>query len=175
MAQKSRGSMTAERVEACERFQQPDEVSGAWRDSDRLEFIPGERRLLRVLVADGNRDAADSLVLLLKLWGHDVRTTYDGAAALETALAYQPDVLLLSLALPRIDGCQLARQVRRKPQFTGTLLVAVTAFADEEYRQLGMAAGFDLYLIKPVEPSILETLLFLGSAGRLPGEEGKKQ
>jgi DNA-binding response OmpR family regulator len=173
MAQKSRELMTAEGVEACARFQQPDEVPEARRESDRIEFIPGER-LLRVLIADGSRDTVASMSLLLKIWGHDVRTAYDGAEAFETALAYHPDVLLLSLTLPRINGCRLAQQVRRETQFTDTLLVAVTGYSDEEHRRLGMAAGFDLYLIKPVEPSTLETLLLL-ERDRLAGCTERKE
>jgi DNA-binding response OmpR family regulator len=129
-----------------------------------------------VLVADGNPDTADSLAILVQLWGHDVRVSYDGVAALETAFAYLPDVVLLELAMPKIDGCRLAQKLRRKTRFRNTFLIAITGHADEGHRQLGKEAGFDLYLIKPVKPSILETLLLLERerlAGRLSFGRGR--
>jgi DNA-binding response OmpR family regulator len=99
--------------------------------------------------------------LLVKMWGHEVRRTYDGAAALEMAAAYRPDVLLLDISMPKMDGCQLAKQLRRQTRFTETLLIAVTGWADNAHRLLGKEAGFDHFLPKPVEPSILEELLLL--------------
>ena len=92
----------------------------------RIKSLPGGGRSLRVLVADDNRDAADSMSLLVKMWGHEVRQTYDGAAALEMAAAYRPDVLLLDISMPKMDGCQLAKQLRRQTRFTETLLIAIT-------------------------------------------------
>jgi CheY-like chemotaxis protein len=93
------------------------------------------------------------------MWRHDVRVAYGGEAALEKAWAYQPDVLLLDLAMPRMDGCQVAQQLRRYSRFKVTLLVATTGYADEAHWLLGAQARFDRYLIKPMEPSIVEDLL----------------
>jgi CheY-like chemotaxis protein len=114
---------------------------------------------LRVLVADDNRDAADSWSILIKLWGHGARVAYDGLAALAIASDELPDVLLLDIAMPKMDGHQLARHLRRQERFANTLLIAVTGWADKAHRQLWESA-FDHYLIKPVPPPALETLLW---------------
>ena len=114
-----------------------------------------------MLVADDYRDAVDSLSTLVRMWGHDVRLTYNGEAAIEMACVYRPDVLLLDIAMPKMDGCRLAQRLRRQARFRDTLLVAITGYADEAHRLLCEAAGFDLFLVKPVDPSTLETLLLL--------------
>jgi DNA-binding response OmpR family regulator len=119
----------------------------------------GGIRLLRVLVVDDNEDAADSSSTLLQLWGHDVRVAYSGKVALESVTTFEPDVFLLDIALPRMSGFEMARRFRGR--FQGALLIAVTGYADAAHRVLGEEAGFDLYLVKPVEPSVLETLLAL--------------
>jgi CheY-like chemotaxis protein len=129
-----------------------------WRGGYTTEVIPARSGLLRVLVVDDNRDAADSLAILVKIWGHDARVAYDAAAALAMASAGRPDVLLTGIAMPTMDGCHLARRLRRQTRFTDTLLVAITGYADEAHRQLCDGA-FDHYLIKPVEPPALEQLL----------------
>jgi CheY-like chemotaxis protein len=114
---------------------------------------------LRVLVVDDNTDAADSLGLLVRLWGHDARVAYDGAGVLETAAAYRPDAILLDIGLPRVDGYSLARQLRQRPDLGGIRLIAVTGYADPEHRARSTEAGFDHYLVKPVDPAELEALL----------------
>jgi CheY-like chemotaxis protein len=119
----------------------------------------GGIRVLRVLVVDDNEDAADSSSILLQLWGHDVRVAYSGQAALESAATFEPDVFLLDIGMPRMSGLVLARRFRGR--FSDALLVAVTGYADATHRVLGAEAGFDLYLVKPVKPSDLETLLAL--------------
>jgi DNA-binding response OmpR family regulator len=116
-------------------------------------------RALLVLVVDDNTDAADSLGLLVRMWGHDVRVAYDGAGILETAAACRPDAILLDIGLPRVDGYCLARQLRQQPGLQGLLLVAVTGYADAEHRALSREAGFDHYLVKPVDPDELQRLL----------------
>jgi CheY-like chemotaxis protein len=117
-------------------------------------------RKLRVLVVDDNRDCADSLSMLVNLWGNEVQTAYDGAAALAmTGGASTPDVVLLDLAMPEMDGCQMARQLRQQSRFTHTLLIAVTGWTDQAHRLLCDEAGFDHYLLKPIEVADLENLL----------------
>jgi two-component system OmpR family response regulator len=125
-----------------------------------------------VLVVDDNRDAADSLSMLVETWGHAVRRAYGGAAALEIASAYRPHALLLDVAMPKLDGCQLARLLRGQACFTQALLIAITGYADETHHLLCMEAGFDQWLVKPVEPSIVERLLQL-EKDRL-AESGKR-
>ena len=117
------------------------------------------RRGLRVLVVDDNRAAADTLALLLKLWGHETRVAYDGAAGLEAARQYLPDCLLLDIDMPRLDGYALARQVRQQPGLERATLVAVTAYSDEAHRQRAQEAGFDHHLTKPADPRRLEGIL----------------
>jgi CheY-like chemotaxis protein len=127
---------------------------------------PTTKPILRVVIADDCRDSADSLSALMRFWGHDVRVAYSGAAVLEITLTYQPDVLLLDIGMPQMNGLELARQLRRLPAIENSLLVAITGYADEAHRLLGADAGFDLYLIKPVQPPILEELMQLEKKSR---------
>jgi len=115
--------------------------------------------LLRVLIVDNHRAAADTMSMLVSIWGHDVRRAYDGITGLALAAAYQPDVLLLDIIMPEMSGLELARQVRRQARLNDCLLVAVTGRTDQEHRLQCEEAGIDLFLIKPVTPSILQTLL----------------
>jgi DNA-binding response OmpR family regulator len=116
---------------------------------------------LRVLIADDNRDAADSLAQLVRLWGHDAQVAYDGASALTTAVAYRPEVVLLDVAMPGLDGNRVAGQLRVRSDISDTLLVAVSGFADEAHLTGSLKAGFDRYLVKPVDPTCLEEILAL--------------
>lgn len=109
---------------------------------------------LRVLVADGNKDSADSLSLLLDLWGYDPHVAYAGSSALELARCLAPQFVLTDIALPGLDGLELARQLRGQ-----TTLIAVTGLGLERYRRLSREAGFQHFLIKPVEPEELRALL----------------
>jgi CheY-like chemotaxis protein len=146
----------------------PDEQAEAVpQGNDTIDWASGDRRLLRVLVADDNRDMADSLCMLMKMWGHESWPAYDGATALELASAHQPDVLMVDLAMPTLDGYQLARQLRQHPVLKGALLIALTGYTDEAHRRLSEEAGFDHYLIKPAEPQRVEALLLL-ERNRLP-------
>lgn len=113
---------------------------------------------LRVLVVDDNRDAADSLAMLVKLWGHDVEIGYDGTA-INRVPVFNPDVVLLDIGLPKLDGNRFTQEIRRQPEFLSTLIIAVTGFHDEARRVLSHAAGIDHYLIKPVDPGVLKKLL----------------
>jgi CheY-like chemotaxis protein len=115
--------------------------------------------MLRVLVVDDDHDCADSLSMLVRLWGHDVQTAYNGAAALGMMGNRQPDIVLVDLAMPKMDGCQMARQLRRHMRFNHTLLIAITGYADPAHRLLCDEAGFDHCLIKPIECADLENLL----------------
>jgi PAS domain S-box-containing protein len=125
----------------------------------------------RVLVAEDNRDAAQSLDRLLRLWGHDVRTAADGAAALEVARAYRPDVVLLDLGLPGLDGYEVARRLRREPGLGGVLLVALTGYGQEDDRRRTREAGFDHHLVKPADLERLRHVL-ASVRGRTPADAG---
>jgi signal transduction histidine kinase/DNA-binding response OmpR family regulator len=112
---------------------------------------------LRVLVVDDNVDAAESLALLLRMMGQVVRTVHDGVSALGAAESFQPDVVLLDIGLPRMDGYEVARQLRQRG-LTDTLLVAVTGYGQEADLARSREAGFDRHLVKPVDPDTLAEL-----------------
>jgi CheY-like chemotaxis protein len=114
---------------------------------------------LRVLVVDDNRDATDTFVMVLALWGYRALSAYDGGEGLAAALAHRPDVVLLDVELPTLDGCEVARRIRADPAAGGAMLVAVTGYARDEDRRRAHEAGFDHYLVKPVEPAELLRLL----------------
>jgi CheY-like chemotaxis protein len=114
---------------------------------------------LRVLVVDDSRDGADTLAMLVRLWGHDVRVAYDGVDGLQTARAYRPQVVLLDLGLPRLDGYDLAEQLHGGRELPEVRLIAVTGMAGEAQQARCAGAGFDDYLVKPVDPDQLQRLL----------------
>jgi len=114
---------------------------------------------LRLLVVDDNRDAADTLGLLLQLLGHHPTVAYDGAAAVRAAAAEAPDAVLLDLALPGRDGFGVAADLRRADGLGDVPLVALTGYADEELRDRASQCGFDLYLVKPVDELALRAVL----------------
>ena len=115
--------------------------------------------LLRVLIVDDYRASADTMAMLVDVWGHDVRRAYDGVTGLALAAAYRPDVLLLDIISPTMNGLELARQMRKKARLNDCFIIAVTGRTDAGYRRQCEEAGIDLFLIKPVTPSILKTLL----------------
>jgi CheY-like chemotaxis protein len=119
----------------------------------------GQAAPRRILVADDNVDSASSLGMLLKIIGHDVRTARDGNEALVVAADFRPDVMLLDIGMPGMDGYELARRVREAPWGKRAMLVAVTGWGQEQARQRSREAGFDQHLVKPVELDALETRL----------------
>jgi signal transduction histidine kinase/ActR/RegA family two-component response regulator len=113
----------------------------------------------RILVVDDNVDAADSLATLLDLSGHQVWTAYGGAAALDVADTHRPEVILLDIGLPGMDGHEVARRLRRHPALSDVMLVALTGYGQEADRRRTQDAGFDHHLVKPVDPDDLTRLL----------------
>jgi CheY-like chemotaxis protein len=113
----------------------------------------------RILVVDDNRDSAGSLAALLELSGNEVRTAYDGLEAVMQTEEFEPDVVLLDIGLPGIDGYEAARRIRSLPRGRMILLVAVTGWGQSEDRQRSREAGFDHHMVKPLRASALETLL----------------
>jgi CheY-like chemotaxis protein len=114
---------------------------------------------LRLLVVDDNEDAARSLATLLQFQGHDVKVACNGAAALGLAPIFSPDMALLDLGMPEMDGYEVARRLRLIPSLENIFLVALTGWGQHEDRRRTAEAGFDEHLIKPPEPLILEELL----------------
>jgi len=114
---------------------------------------------LRILVVDDNRDAADSLAMLLRTSGNDIRTAYDGAEAVQLANDFEPEVVLLDIGLPNMDGHEVAQRIRQEPWGRRTCLIAVTGWSDEADRARSRAAGFDHHLVKPLDTGHLAQLL----------------
>jgi CheY-like chemotaxis protein len=108
-----------------------------------------------VLVVDDNIDAAYSIAKILQLFGHDVRCEHDGAAALGAAREYRPDVVVLDIGLPGMDGYEVARRLRSMDELPGPRIVAVTGYGQDEDRRRSREAGFDEHLTKPVDPELL--------------------
>lgn len=113
----------------------------------------------RILVVDDNEDSAASLSDLLGLWGHEVRTAYDGPHALAAARQWRPEVILLDIGLPGMDGYQVAEHLRREPFTEHAQIVALTGYGAEEDRRRAQEAGFDYHLTKPVELERLKAIL----------------
>ncbi len=114
---------------------------------------------LRVLVVDDNVDTTESLEMLLRDSGYDVRTAPDGPTALATALDYQPNVAMLDIGLPGLDGFEVAKRLRQQPLLQKVVLIAMTGYGKDSDRQLAQEAGFDHYLVKPARFEQLQKIL----------------
>jgi signal transduction histidine kinase/ActR/RegA family two-component response regulator len=119
--------------------------------------VSAERR--RVLIADDNRDAAESLSLLLELSGHEVRVAHLGQTALSLAQTFRPDVAFLDIGMPDLSGYEVARALRQEPWAMSLQLIALTGWGQEEDRRRALEAGFDHHLTKPVNPDLLQRLI----------------
>jgi CheY-like chemotaxis protein len=125
---------------------------------------------LRVLVVDDNRDSADSLTLLIQMKGHDARAAYHGNQAIATTRNFKPDLVLLDLAMPDIDGFALLRSLRELAPQRRVLHAAMTGFGQNTDRERTRAAGFDVHLVKPITMPVLDDLLAkAANAARLDG------
>jgi signal transduction histidine kinase len=114
---------------------------------------------LRILLADDNRDALDSLATLLQCDGHEVHTAGDGAEALAMAEQCRPNVVLLDIGMPKLDGYEVARRIRAEPWGKSTVLIALTGWGQDEDRRRSREVGFDTHLVKPLDPDALSSLL----------------
>jgi PAS domain S-box-containing protein len=119
----------------------------------------------RILVVDDNVDSAESLAMLLRLHGHRTEVAHDGIEAVEVALRTTPEVVLLDIGLPRLNGYEAARRIRLSPRGQRTRLIALTGWGQEEDRRLASEAGFDDHLVKPVDHERLLALLATGPRG----------
>ena len=120
----------------------------------------------RILLVDDNLDAAETLGTILELSGHQVTLAHDGEQALALAAELRPEVVLLDIGLPKLDGYEVARRLRLDPENANMLVVAVTGYGKEEDRNRGQAAGFHHHLVKPVDPGALQALLTNVSSNR---------
>lgn len=122
----------------------------------------------RVLVADDNVDAAESLAALLEILGHEVRTAHDGASAIELAESFRPDLILLDIGMPDLNGYEVCRRIRERPWGRDVFLIALTGWGQEDDRRRSLASGFDQHLVKPLDPAALEKALATGAKPRAP-------
>jgi CheY-like chemotaxis protein len=113
----------------------------------------------RILIVDDNVDSAESLAIVLRLTGHEAQTAHDGEAALEVARQRLPDIVLLDIGLPRMDGLEVARRLRQDLGLKDALLIAMTGYGQDEDKRRSQDAGFNAHLTKPVELSELQALL----------------
>ncbi len=128
-------------------------------DPADLAIPPSASKRLRVLVVDDNQDAADLLSETLSLLGYPTRVAHDGPAALRIAEEFAPDVALLDIGLPVMDGYQLARRLREMRPLTNSKLVAVTGYGQEADRAQAKKAGFDAHFVKPLKMEQMTSLL----------------
>ena len=136
-------------------------------DREDEPSIPQQQRKApqrRILVVDDNEDAATSLAMILALEGHEVETVHASHDALERAPLFKPDVAVLDIGLPGMDGYELARRLRENPALEGIRLVALTGYGQAEDRERARAAGFDDHLIKPADSRALDQVLMTASA-----------
>jgi CheY-like chemotaxis protein len=116
-------------------------------------------RAWRVLVVDDNVDSADSIASLLESSGHDVKVAYSAEKALEMAAEYQPEIMLLDIGLPEMDGYEVAKRLRQNPQLKDLRLIALTGYGQDSDRQRSRETGFDAHVVKPVDWRDLSELL----------------
>mgnify|MGYP003575566604 CR=1 FL=1 len=136
----------------------PRRASKAPKRATKVAFAgPAPRR--RVLIADDNRDAAESLAALLRLEGHDVTVAHNGREAIETFNTLLPEVAVLDIGMPHLDGYEVAREVRRQSLGRAVTLIAVTGWGQEADKARALAAGFNHHFTKPIEPEQLTRLL----------------
>jgi CheY-like chemotaxis protein len=113
----------------------------------------------RILVVDDNRDSARSMAGLLEILGNEVRTAHDGLAAVEAAEAFRPDVILMDVGMPRLNGYEATRRIRHQPWGRSPAIIALTGWGQDNDRALSREAGCDAHLVKPVELRDLEEVL----------------
>ena len=113
----------------------------------------------RILLVDDNVDVTDMFATVLRLLGHDLQTAYSGEYALITAREFQPNIVLLDIGLPEMDGYEVARRLRRQPQTKDAWLIAMTGYGQDTDRSRSQEAGFDYHLVKPVNAEELEQLI----------------
>ena len=129
------------------------------QDIETARESPSAMPAARILVVDDNADAADSLGSLLQLEGHTVVVTYTSSGALAKLAEFKPDIVLLDIGLPDIDGYEIARRIRASPDQSHVRLIALTGYGQAEDRQRAKASGFDAHLVKPVEFAALQHVL----------------
>jgi DNA-binding response OmpR family regulator len=122
---------------------------------------------MRILIVEDNKDGADTIASLLRLWGYNPRVSSDGEAGVAEAKRFLPEVVVMDIGLPRLDGFEAATQMR-EALGPGVKLVALTAYSSEADRFRAQVAGFDYFLVKPTRPTTLHEILAESANGRTP-------
>ncbi len=154
-----RGSLFRVRVPAGERREAVSGVSGVVAAPEALSRSSSGPKKRRVLLVDDSADTVSGLADLLQEWGHTVRTAHDGLSGVEAAMSYQPEVVLLDIGLPGMNGFEVARRLRAEPSLRDALLIAVTGYGQDSDRRRSREAGFDHHLLKPLDFDRLRSLL----------------
>jgi CheY-like chemotaxis protein len=136
----------------------------ALSESHKVVSGPGHQSAVaapkrRILVVDDNRDSAMSLAMVLKLMGSDIEMAHDGLAAVEVAEQFRPDMILLDIGLPKLNGYDACRRIREQRWSRDVIIIALTGWGQDEDRRRSREAGFDHHLVKPVEMAGLQELL----------------
>ena len=153
-----RGTELVVRLPALQEGEAPEPAAEA-----RLAPAAVKRRLL---VADDLRDTADALAILLRALGHEVATAYDGESALATGEAFQPEIVLLDIGMPRLSGYDACRRMRERPWGRDAFIIALTGWGQDEDRRQSEGAGFDCHIVKPPDTARLAELLAAGRPAR---------
>jgi CheY-like chemotaxis protein len=122
---------------------------------------------LRVLVIEDNEDACETLATMLRLWGHEVACATDGLSGAARAIADRPDVMLVDIGLPKLDGYEIARRTRLELAASAPTMIAMTGYGQPEDRRRAIDAGFDTHMVKPVNAAELQhRLATIAAAGK---------
>ena len=121
--------------------------------------IDGTPNRFKILVVDDNHDSALSLAMMLSIMGHETRTAHDGESAVTTAEMFLPDVVLLDIGLPKLNGYEVARHIRAEPWGKAVILVAMTGWGQAEDKRRAFEAGFDHHFTKPLDLEVLDAFL----------------
>jgi len=155
---------TGQGSDFCVRLPLPAQGAAASPEMTSVDEAIADAR--RILVVDDNEDAAEMLAAMLGAWGQVTRVAYDGISALEIGGDFLPDIVLLDIGLPHLDGYETARRMRQQPWGTRALLVAVTGWGQSSDLERSRDAGFDQHLVKPVSPRVLRSLFAAPSSER---------
>ena len=129
------------------------------RSPDGRDDPSASKSSLRILVVDDNKDSADSLAMMLRVMGNDARTAYDGQQGVDVAREFRPDVVLLDIGMPKLNGYEACRRIRQQAWSADVSIIAMTGWGQEEYRRRSQEAGFDQHMVKPVDPHDLLKIL----------------
>lgn len=128
-------------------------------DATTSSALTSSKQGFRILVVDDNHDSALSLAMMLSIMGHETRTAHDGESAVATAESFLPEVVLLDIGLPKLNGYEVAQRIRERSWGSSMFLIAVTGWGQDEDRQRSSEVGLNVHMVKPVEPAALERLL----------------